>query len=103
MNSGPPAKWGQCADAPGLKWGSLVVPPPLNLLSVTKPLGYWVTTRKNLALAVPGARLKLKVPAPSVLVCSGVHRFSASVRLVALRSAKGWPAGPVPAMITALL
>ena len=32
---------------------------------------HWVMTRKNLALAVPGVTLKLNVPVPVLVVCSG--------------------------------
>ena len=36
----------------------------------TAPL-YWVMTRKNPALAVPEGTLKLNVPVPVLVVCSG--------------------------------
>ena len=64
--------------------------------------GHWVTTRKNVALAGPGVTVKLNVPVPAVLVCSGVHWFSGVPASGELTSAKGRLTGPVPLMVSGL-
>ena len=63
---------------------------------------YWVITRKNLALWLPGGMLKVKEPVPVVSVPSLVHKDSGWATLVELTSTKWWLAGPVPAMVIGL-
>ena len=83
------------------KRGRISRPDPV-VKAWTEVSGYWVMTRKNLVLGVPGVTLKENDPVLALFVFSGVHRFIALATFVELTRAKGWLTGPVPEMATEL-